>query len=49
MVNVAGQTYGIFIEDLAAVPRRTLGRVVGTAEEKRYEIVAAIDLLFTGI
>jgi toxin CcdB len=48
-VDVAGQTYVIFIEDLAAVPRRTLGRVVGTAEAKRYEIVAAIDLLFTGI
>jgi toxin CcdB len=47
-VIVAGQTYVIFIEDLAAVPRRTLGRVVGTAEAKRYEIIAAIDLLFTG-
>jgi hypothetical protein len=47
-VDVAGQTYVIFIEDLASVPRRTLGRVVGTAEEKRYEIVAAIDMLFTG-
>jgi toxin CcdB len=47
-VNVAGQTYVIFIEDLAAVPPRQLGRVVGTAEAKRYEIVAAIDMLFTG-
>jgi CcdB protein len=31
-VNVAGQTYAIFVEDLAAVPSRVLGRVVGTAE-----------------
>jgi hypothetical protein len=29
--------------------RRTLGRVVGSAEANRYEIVAALDLLFTGI
>jgi hypothetical protein len=39
----------LFIEDLAAIPKSTLGRVVGSAEPNRYEIVAALDLLFTGI
>jgi CcdB protein len=39
----------ILIEELAGVQRATLGRVVGSAAAERYGIVAAIDLLFTGI
>jgi hypothetical protein len=37
------------VEELAAVHRRTLGRTVGSAELQRYELIAALDLLFTGI
>jgi hypothetical protein len=37
------------MEELAAVRVGTLGRVIGSAEADRYAIVAAIDLLFTGI
>jgi hypothetical protein len=37
------------MEELAAVPRQTLGRAVGSAESQRYDIIAALDLLFTGI
>ena len=48
-VDVDGVKYVMFVEDLAAVPRRTLGRIVGSAETHRYEILAAIDMLFTGI
>jgi toxin CcdB len=48
-VVVAGRSYFVFIEDLAAIPKSTLGRVVGSAEPNRYQIVAALDLLFTGI
>jgi toxin CcdB len=48
-IDVDGVTYAMFVEDLAAVPRCTLGRVVGSAETNRYEILAAIDMLFTGI
>jgi len=36
-------------EELAAVQRRLLGRIVGSAESFRYSIVAAIDLCFTGV
>jgi hypothetical protein len=39
----------VFVEHLAAVPRQTLGRFIGSADADRYAIVAAIDLLFTGI
>jgi hypothetical protein len=34
---------------LAAVPRTVFGKTVGSAEPQRYEIVAALDLLFTGV
>jgi toxin CcdB len=48
-LDVSGSGFVILVEELAAVPRRTLGRVVASAEPNRYEIVAALDLLFTGI
>ena len=38
--------YVILIEQLAAVPRRALGRVVATAETNEYAITAALDMLF---
>jgi hypothetical protein len=36
-------------EELAAVHRRSFGRVIASAESQRYAIIAAIDLCFTGI
>ncbi|TMJ03530.1 MAG: plasmid maintenance protein CcdB [Alphaproteobacteria bacterium] len=49
VVDVAGSRYFIFIERLAAIPISSLGEVVTTAAESRYEITAALDMLFTGI
>jgi hypothetical protein len=37
------------VEQLAAVEANSLGRVIASAESVRYEIVAAVDLLFTGV
>jgi toxin CcdB len=48
-LDVSGRQFVVLMEELAAVARRTLGRVVGSAEPNRYNIVAALDLLFTGI
>jgi toxin CcdB len=48
-LDLAGSTYVVLVEQMAAVSRQTLGRVVGSADPWRYQIVAAIDLLFTGI
>ncbi len=48
-VVIDSQTYIVLVEQLAAIPRKFGGNKVGTAESKRYELVAAIDLLFTGI
>jgi hypothetical protein len=34
---------------LAAIPTSSVGDVVTNAAESRYEIVAALDMLFTGV
>jgi toxin CcdB len=48
-VTFQGRRFVILIEELAAVHRRSLGEVVGNAESRRDAIVAALDLVFTGI
>ena len=48
-LTVSGKQYLVLVEEIAAVPRRALGRVVGSAQDSRYDLVAALDLLFTGI
>jgi hypothetical protein len=48
-VNIEGRRYVVLTEHLAAVPRTMFGRTVGSGEAQRYEIIAALDLLFTGI
>lgn len=47
--SVDGQRFLILTEELAAVPHSVLGRTVDSAAPQRYDIVAALDLLFTGI
>jgi CcdB protein len=49
LVHVVGRGYLLVTEELAAVHRQLLGRIVGSAESCRYAIIAAIDLCFTGI
>jgi mRNA-degrading endonuclease toxin of MazEF toxin-antitoxin module len=48
-INVAGRSFLVMTEELAAAHRRSLGRTVASAESERYAIIAAIDLCFTGI
>ena len=48
-IELAGVRYVLLCERMAAVEGKALGRPVGSAQERRYEINAAIDMLFTGI
>ena len=48
-IYVESKRYIALIEHLAAIPRTAFGKAVGSAEPQRYQIVAALDLLFTGI
>jgi toxin CcdB len=48
-IELEGQRYAVLTEDLGSLPRTRLNRVVGSAEAQHYEIIAALDMLFTGI
>ena len=47
--SVRGVAYVMVFQELAAVPSSALGAVVGTLAPRRTELIAALDLLFTGI
>jgi toxin CcdB len=49
VVEISGRLYVVKMEDIAATPRGMIGTVVGSAIERRYDIIAALNLLFTGI
>jgi mRNA-degrading endonuclease toxin of MazEF toxin-antitoxin module len=49
VIEVGGRSYVVLTEELAAIRSGMLGRVVASAETGRYAIVAALDLLLTGI
>ncbi len=48
-ISVGGEQYILMTQLLAAIPISTLSGPVGSAQTQREEIIAAIDLLFTGI
>jgi len=49
LLEFQGKTYVAMIPELAGVPRRVLGASAGDMTSARVEIIAALDLLFTGI
>lgn len=49
IVTVNNRDYAIAIPDMAAIPSTTIGNPVANLESERYRIVAAVDLVFTGI
>ena len=48
-IRVGSRDFVIVAEALAAVQKRTLGKVFDSADSHRYAIIAALDALFTGI
>jgi toxin CcdB len=48
-VEIDGRRFVALTEHLGAIPQTVLGKIVGPGETQRYEIIAALDLLFTGI
>jgi toxin CcdB len=48
-IRLAGEPWACVTQLMTAVPRASLGVSVGNAESHRADILAAIDLLFTGI
>jgi toxin CcdB len=48
-VRVDEKEYVVAIDRLAAVPRRSVGEMVGSMQLRREEMIGAIDFLFTGV
>lgn len=48
-IPVGGIDYILLTHLLAAIPLSTLGEPVASAQSQRDQIIAALDLLFTGI
>jgi toxin CcdB len=49
VIPVAGEPHVIVFQELAAFPASELGDAVASLHARRGELIAAIDLLFTGI
>lgn len=49
IVVVRRVDYVLVFQELAAIPTAALGRPVGSLASRREELIAALDLLFTGI
>lgn len=49
IVTVADVDYVVMVQELAAVPRTALGPLVASLAARRVELIAAIDVLFTGV
>ena len=49
VVKVKGVDYVLVFQELAAVPTSALGDAFGSLASRRSDLVAAVDLLFTGI
>lgn len=49
IVPITGEDYAILFPELAALPVRAFGDFVASLQSRRSEIIAALDLLFTGI
>jgi toxin CcdB len=48
IVSVAGADYVVMVQELAAIPRTALGPLVASLAVRRADLLAALDLLFTG-
>jgi toxin CcdB len=48
-VEIANQLYLLSMIELASVRTQLIGKTIGTMDDRRDEIIAAIDLLITGV
>ena len=49
LFSVEGQDVVMLTEQIAGVPQKALGEIVQSLAERRDDILAALDLMFTGI
>ncbi len=49
VVTVDGVEHAILFQELAAIPVAAIGNAVGNLRSHRDDLIAALDLLFTGV
>jgi toxin CcdB len=49
IVEIEGSKYAVLFQELASLPVTALGPAAGSLQTRRDELIAALDLLFTGI
>jgi toxin CcdB len=49
IARVKGVDYVVVVQDLASLPITELGALVGSLRDHRPELIAALDLMFTGV
>lgn len=48
-MSIAGRDYAVLFQELAAIPAKALGEPIGNLRSCRAELIAALDVLLTGI
>ncbi|MEQ1578395.1 MAG: CcdB family protein [Hyphomicrobium sp.] len=49
VIKIGRRNYLLATEKLAAIAKRNIGTVIGSAEEREYEIRRALNLVFCGL
>jgi toxin CcdB len=49
VIDIKGEPHVLLTQQMAALPKRLLNAPVANAQARRYDIVAAVDFLVTGI
>ena len=49
IARVKNVDYLVLVQDLASIPARDVGERVGSLSSRRPELIAALDLVFTGV
>ena len=48
-IEIDGERYVVFMQETAAVPAAVLGLTIASVALNRFQLIAAIDLLFSGV
>jgi toxin CcdB len=49
IARIKGTDYVVVMQDLASILASELGEIVGSLGDRRSELIAALDLVFTGV
>lgn len=49
IVEIEGTPYAVLFQEVAAIPVKAIGVASGNLRGRRAELIAALDLLFTGV